>query len=187
MVVQCFGAESRGWFNEYSIYIRLQTCTFLQTDRIVYEENTDNGQGFMLVKDMKWKIDKEELSESEKTEIYINALVMDRNLHTLRDLTDKHLPLLEGIYSRGREAIATKFGIDQQQLRVFIHYQPSFYHLHIHFTHIKNEHGGFQTERAHLLSAVIENIRLCANYYQRVAIEYPLSSAAELKREQYNH
>ena len=87
---------------------------------------------------------------------------------------------------RGRKAIGDKFGIDPHELRVFIHYQPSFYHLHVHFTHIKAEHGGFQTERAHMLSTIISNIRIYDNYYQRVDIEFPLSSVAELKRHQYN-
>lgn len=156
-----------------------------QVDRIIYEENLNNDQGFLLVKDMKWKIDKEQLSDLEKSEIYINAFVFRRDLHSLRDLTGKHLPLLEGIFTRGRKAIADKFSMDEKELRVFIHYQPSFYHLHVHFTHIKAEHGGFQTERAHMLASVIENIRLVDDYYQRVAIEFPLSTASELKREQY--
>jgi len=73
-----------------------------------------------------------------------------------------------------------------QELRVFIHYQPSFYHLHVHFTHIKAEHGGFQAERAHMLSTVIENIRLVPDYYSRVTLEFPLSAASELKREQFD-
>ena len=158
----------------------------MQTDRIVYEENLDNDQGFILVKDMKWKCDKDELSDIEKSEIYINAFVMNRTLHSLRDLTAEHLPLLQAIYHRGRKAVAEKYSISPQELRVFIHYQPSFYHLHVHFTHVKAEQGGFQAERAHMLSTVIENINLMPNYYQRVALEFSLSSAAELKREQFD-
>src|SRR5699024_5068010 len=152
---------------------------FLQTDRIIYEENLDTDQGFILVKDMKWKVDKEELSELEKSEIYINAFVVRRDLHSLRDLTAEHLPLLEGIFTRGRKAIADKFSVEEQELRVFIHYQPSFYHLHVHFTHIKAENGGFQAERAHMLATVIENIRLVSDYYQKVAIEIGRASCRE--------
>lgn len=156
-----------------------------EVDRIVYEENIDNENGFILVKDMKWKIDKEVLSDLEKLEIYINAFVVRRDLHSLRDLNQDHLPLLEGIFTRGRKAIAEKFSLDEKELRAFIHYQPSFYHLHVHFTHIKSEHPSSQTERAHMLSSVIENIRLMGDYYQKVGIEFPLSNSHELKREQF--
>ena len=136
---------------------------------------------------MKWKCDKDELSNLEKSELYINALVVRRDLHSIRDLTNQHLPLLEGIYNNGRKALADKFSLSPQELRVFIHYQPSFYHLHVHFTHIKAEAGGFQSERALMLSNVIENIRLIPNYYQIVTLEFPLSTASELKREQYGN
>lgn len=136
---------------------------------------------------MKWKCDKtEQLSDLEKSEIYLNALVIRRDLRSIRDLTSEHLPLLEAIYYRGRKAVAEKYAISPQELRVFLHYQPSFYHLHVHFTHIKAEAFGFQSERAHMLSTVIANIRLMPDYYQRVSIEFPLSTASELKRELFD-
>ncbi|KAI2798331.1 hypothetical protein BLOT_014991 [Blomia tropicalis] len=157
-----------------------------ETDRIIHEENMDNNLGFMLCKDMKWKCENDQhLTDTEKVDIYCSAIVVRRDLHSLRDLTNEHLPLLEAIYERGRQVLADKYSIDPQQFRVFIHYQPSFYHLHVHFTHIKAEHIGFQAERSHMLSTVIANIRLMSDYYQRITLEFPLSTASKLKRELY--
>ena len=130
---------------------------------------------------MKWKCDVDVLSEEMKAELYLNAIVSRRDIYSLRDLKPEHLPLLENIYTKGVNAISTKYLIPAQQIRVFIHYQPSFYHLHVHFTHVKGEHNGFQCERAHMLTHVIENIRLVPDYYQRVTLEYPLSPLSELK------
>ena len=28
-----------------------------------------------------------------------------------------------------------RFGVVEEQLRVFVHYQPSYYHFHVHFVH----------------------------------------------------
>lgn len=147
-----------------------------ECDRKIYEDDE-----FLIVKDLKWRNNTDQLSAIEKKEIYLNAIVKRRDLHSLRDLTQEHLKILERIDTKGREVIANRYSINEKELRVFLHYQPSFYHLHIHFNHIKNEHHGFQCERAHLLSAVIENIRLVPDYYQKVSIEFPLSDASELK------
>lgn len=62
--------------------------------------------------------------------------------------------------------------MDKSQLRIYLHYQPSFYHLHVHFTYLRHEAPGITTERAHLLSTVINNIELIPDYYQKVTIPY---------------
>ena len=49
-----------------------------------------------------------------------------------------------------------KYGVLPQHLRVFCHYQPSYYHLHVHFMHINFDIGmGMTVGKAHLLSAII--------------------------------
>jgi len=136
---------------------------------------------------MKWKCDKpvEEMSVAEKHEIHLNALVIRRDLNSLRDLTSAHLPLLKSIQEEARLAVAEKLQLDPDTLRLYIHYQPSFYHLHVHFTHIKADAGGAQTERAHLLSQVISNIELMPDYYQKITLDFSISMASPLKREQF--
>jgi m7GpppX diphosphatase len=41
-----------------------------------------------------------------------------------------------------QKAIKEKYGIPCSQLRIYIHYQPSFYHLHVHFTYLKYDAPG---------------------------------------------
>lgn len=178
-------------FRETYDYYQKETCAKIKK---IFDENPDHIQWvynildgkaekdrviyrcpeFLMVKDMKWKCDNQEdsLTDLEKYNLYINAFVIRRDLNSLRDLNDQHLSLLESIYEDGRKAIEDKYSIPKDQIRVFIHYLPSFYHLHVHFTHIKNEGYGFQCERAHLLSTVIENIKLIPDYYQKITLEY---------------
>lgn len=73
-----------------------------------------------------------------------------------------------------------KYNVDPSKLRAYIHYQPSFYHLHIHFTHIKFESHSTECEKSHLLNHVIENIKLNGNYYQRVALSCLVKKGDEL-------
>lgn len=96
--------------------------------------------GFILLPDFKWD------GKNPET-IHVIAIVHHLNLKSLRSLTAEHLPLLRNIQSKGVAAIKEKYGLDETQLRIYLHYQPSFYHLHVHFTFLKYEAPGTHCER----------------------------------------
>lgn len=73
-----------------------------------------------------------------------------------------------------QEAIEKGFGLSGAQLRVYLHYQPSYYHLHVHFTALSYDAPGCSVERAHLLSDVIQNVELDAQYYQKRTLTFAL-------------
>lgn len=79
-----------------------------------------------------------------------------------------------------QKTIEEKYGIAKSQLRIYLHYQPSFYHLHVHFTYLKHEAPGILAERAHLLSNVISNIELVADYYKKVTIPFVVRETDKL-------
>lgn len=97
----------------------------------------------------------------------------------LRDLTSEHIPLLKAMMKEGLAAIKKTYGVDQDQIRVFIHYQPQFYHFHIHFTRLENE-VGCSVERGHLVSDVIQNLFL-EDYYKKRTITYKLKKGTTLE------
>ena len=57
-----------------------------------------------------------------------------------------------------QEAIESKYQVPSSQLRIYVHYQPSYYHFHVHFTHLSFDAPGSRAEKAHLLQDVIDNI-----------------------------
>ncbi|XP_018324631.1 m7GpppX diphosphatase [Agrilus planipennis] len=142
-----------------------------ETDRIICED-TDPEIGFVLVPDLKWNGSVETL--------YLLALIKKRGIKSLRDLKQEHLPLLRNIKQKCTEAIKSKYGLDTTQLRIYLHYQPSFYHLHIHFTYLRHEAPGITTERAHLLANIISNIELLPDYYQKVTIPFVVRESDKL-------
>lgn len=133
-----------------------------EQDRIVFEDPSDET-GFILLPDLKW--DGKTLEQ-----LYLLALVRPRGIKSLRDLTSEHLPLLRNIKKRGTEAIRERYGIEADRLRVYLHYQPTFYHLHVHFTFLQHDPPGIQCEKSHLLAAVISNLELVPDYYQRATL-----------------
>ncbi|XP_015929007.1 m7GpppX diphosphatase [Parasteatoda tepidariorum] len=137
-----------------------------ESERITFEDS-DKDLGFILIPDLKW-------NDVKKGSIYLLAMCHTKNIKSLRDLTVSHLPLLNNIKTKGLEAISKKYSIVPEKLRIYLHYQPSYYHLHVHFTSADTDVPGNQFNRAHLLDTVINNIELSASYYQDVTLTYLL-------------
>jgi m7GpppX diphosphatase len=141
--------------------------------------NTDE---FILNVDTKWKkhcdchVPQGEWrghADTDVDELYCLAIVKERGIRTLRDLRGKHIGLLEGILKEAPKAIEKVYGVKRDQLRLFVHYIPQFMHLHIHVTRLWNDIG-CQVERAHLVSDIVQNLKLDGDYYEKRTITYKL-------------
>ena len=75
--------------------------------------------------------------EGDIKSLYLNTYTFRKDLKTLRDLDDSHLELLESMYHDGIQAISDKYGVKKNQIVVFLHYIPTYYHLHVHYCHQK--------------------------------------------------
>ncbi|XP_066565721.1 m7GpppX diphosphatase [Amia ocellicauda] len=137
-----------------------------EADRIVFED-PDKDTGFILLPDFKW-------DQKQLDDLYLIAIVHRRDIKSLRDLTAEHLPLLQNIQKRGEEAILKKYNVPRNKLRVYLHYQPSYYHLHVHFTSLGYEAPGCGVEKAHLLSDVLLNLLAEPGYYGSRTLPFPL-------------
>ncbi|KAJ1848859.1 hypothetical protein LPJ70_000798 [Coemansia sp. RSA 2708] len=150
-----------------------------EAERIIYED-PDRANGFIILPDLKW-------DAANAASMYLVAIVHRRDLRSLRDLTNAHLPLLNNI--REKAAIAAeRYGVQRDKLRLYIHYQPSYYHLHVHITNVDLEGRGIAADRAHLLDTVISNIEdIAHDYYQKVTLAYALGSDTELWQHWASH
>lgn len=137
-----------------------------EVERIVFEDPCKDN-GFVLLPDLKWD------GKTVET-LYLIAIVHRHNIKSIRDLTNEHLPLLYNIRDKGIATISKRYGIHRSQLRIYFHYQPSFYHLHVHFTYLKYDAPGIFCEKSHLLDTVINNIELLPDYYQKATLSFVL-------------
>uniref|UniRef100_A0A8C0SSL7 m7GpppX diphosphatase n=1 Tax=Canis lupus familiaris TaxID=9615 RepID=A0A8C0SSL7_CANLF len=145
-----------------------------ETDRIVFE-NPDPSDGFVLIPDLKW-------NQQQLDDLYLIAICHRRGIRSLRDLTPEHLPLLRNILREGQEAILQRYQVRGDRLRVYLHYLPSYYHLHVHFTALGFDAPGSGVERAHLLADVIENLECDPEHYQRRTLTFALRADDPLLR-----
>ncbi|XP_068217304.1 m7GpppX diphosphatase isoform X2 [Palaemon carinicauda] len=144
-----------------------------EVERIVFED-TDPENGFILVPDLKW-------TGEQIENLYLQAIVHRRDITSIRDLRACHIPLLKNVLNKGTEAIEKKYGIPSYKQRVLLHYQPSFYHLHFHFTALSYDSPGTWAGKAHLLSSVISNLEICDDYYQKATLPFTIKDNHPLR------
>lgn len=133
-----------------------------EKERIVLEDPCPTN-GFILLPDMKWD------GKTVET-LYLLGIVHAKEITSMRDLNASHIAMLENMQQKTYQVIEAKYKVQRGKIRAYLHYMPSFYHLHVHFTHINFQVPG-HPERNHLLSHVIENLKLDANYYQKVSLQ----------------
>ncbi|KAM7360684.1 decapping enzyme, scavenger [Cochliomyia hominivorax] len=143
-----------------------------ETERIIFED-PDPENGFILLPDLKW-------NGRNVENLYVLAITHRRDIKSIRDLNSTHLPLLINIRKRAAEAIESRYGILTTQLRMYFHYQPSFYHLHIHINPVRNEAPGIWCEKSHMLDTVINNLELLPDYYQKATLPFVLYDGNKL-------
>lgn len=134
---------------------------------IHHDKHPENG--FVLLPDMKW-------DKISMVSLYLCLIVNRTDISSVRDLNASHVPYLESLDKSIRDITSAKYGIGKDELRLFIHYQPSYYHFHIHVVSLKHPGlgDGINIGKAILLDDVIENIKLVGDYYQKRNIGYVL-------------
>ncbi|KAJ7449651.1 scavenger mRNA decapping enzyme [Mycena latifolia] len=104
---------------------------------------------FIILPDMKWDL-------HTIGSLYLIAIVRDKDLRSLRDLRASNVSLLKSIRHEAFTVAQEKWGIERGGLRMYIHYQPSYYHFHVHIVNANYEAGiGMSVGQAHLLEDVI--------------------------------
>ena len=136
----------------------------VENEHLIYNDNK-----FVLLPDLKWIMDSDK--KRNINNMYCLAIVRDYNLKSIRELNNSHLDLLKHIYKESCTVIQKIYGIENKYLRAYVHYHPSFWHLHIHFNLLKNKLGGAIIDYAIPLHDIITNISIKNDYYQTVSLE----------------
>ncbi|KZT34788.1 scavenger mRNA decapping enzyme, partial [Sistotremastrum suecicum HHB10207 ss-3] len=135
-----------------------------ESEKLIYSD-----PGYVLLPDMKWDAETSPLST-----LYVVAIAKSVALRSLRDLRGEHIPLLKDIRRTARQYVQGK-GLAGSAVRMFIHYQPSYYHFHVHVVNA-NHFGSLGTivGQAHLLDDVISLLELDGEIYKKVTLNYGL-------------
>ncbi|KAH8295354.1 hypothetical protein KR018_010401 [Drosophila ironensis] len=143
-----------------------------EKERIVFEDS-DPETGFILLPDLKW--------DGRNVEnLYLLGIVRKHDIKSLRDLNGTHLELLRNLRESSKKAIFERYGVNPNKLRMYFHYQPSFYHLHVHINPVRNDAPGIWCEKSHMLDTVINNLELLPDYYEKATLPFVLYEGNKL-------
>lgn len=153
-----------------------------EAERVVYKDYAveRKDDSFIILPDMKWdgvNIDS----------LYLVAIAYRTDIKSIRDLKPSDKDWLIRLNNKIRSIIPAcyNYAIAPDELRIFVHYQPSYYHFHIHIVNIKHAGlgNGISAGKAILLDDVIENLNyLGPNGYQDKTITYVIGENHDLWR-----
>ena len=109
------------------------------------KEDKSDSEDFVLLLDLNW-------DRRTVTGLHLLALVERRDLWSLRGLKRKHVHWLKHLRDEIVSAAAevanklVKEGegakVDEDQFKCYVHYQPTYYHFHVHVVHVMLEASG---------------------------------------------
>ena len=102
--------------------------------------------------------------------MHILSFPINKKLRCIRDLRGDHIPLLEHMKKVTIETITKIYKLYESQLKIFVHYDPSTYHLHIHFMYIEYIEGYSSVEYSHEINSVIYNLSIDNDYYKKIVL-----------------
>ncbi|TID25838.1 scavenger mRNA decapping enzyme [Venturia nashicola] len=151
-----------------------------EQEDILYREHGE--EGFLVSPDLNW-------DRKTMTSLHLLALVERRDIWSLRDLTPNHVTWLKHMRQKIMNA-ATKVypELDQDQLKLYVHYQPTYYHFHIHIVHVMLEAGRTQAVgKAFGLDNLIGQLETMAEGKSMadMSISYDIGEASEIWTEIY--
>lgn len=129
-----------------------------EKDKVLYQD-----EDFVLVPDIKW-------DGKNKWELRVVAFFKKEGLYSIRELTADNIDLLERVKEKSCEIIKKKFDLTEEQLKIYFHYRPTVWQLHMHFVCLFLKSPASSIERSHSVYSVIENMKIDPNYYQKVKI-----------------
>ncbi|KAL9047095.1 MAG: hypothetical protein Q9214_000243 [Letrouitia sp. 1 TL-2023] len=142
-------------------------------------EGANPDDGFLMLPDLNW--DRKTLSS-----LHMLGLVERRDIWSLRDLKKSHVGWLKHMREKLLEATVKVYpGVERDQLKLYIHYQPTYYHFHIHIVHVRLEPTGTQaTGKAIGLESLISQLETMTGDGDRgmanVSLTYSIGEAHEL-------
>ena len=102
--------------------------------------------------------------------LHLLCFPFDKSLRCIRSLDSSHIELLTHMKLKSLELIKIETNLDESDLKIFFHYDPSTYHLHIHFINVNNVDVNSSVEYSHDLDSVIFNLTLDSNYYKKIML-----------------
>jgi m7GpppX diphosphatase len=152
-----------------------------EVEDVIYRtpKGRDGDEGFVILPDLNW-------DRKTMDSLHLLALVERSDIWSLRDLKKKHIGWLRDMRAKFLEAtVSTYPELEDDQLKLYVHYQPTYYHFHIHIVHLALEGGATQaTGKAFGLDSIISQLETMSGDDEAgmdaIELTYTVGEASEL-------
>jgi m7GpppX diphosphatase len=152
-----------------------------EVEDVIYRtpRGRDGDKGFLLLPDLNW--DRKTLEG-----LHLLGLVERADIWSLRDLRKRHVGWLKDMRSKLLLAtVQTYPQLEEDQLKLYVHYQPTYYHFHIHIVHVALDAGATQASgKAIGLDGIIVQLETMIGDadtgMECIALTYTVGEASEL-------
>ncbi|AGO11947.1 AaceriAGR268Wp [[Ashbya] aceris (nom. inval.)] len=149
-----------------------------EAERIVYKDfvETKPEDGIVILPDMKW-------DGVNLDSLYLVAIAYRDDVRSLRDLRPEHQEWLKSTANKIKAVVpgCFNYSVRAEQLRLYVHYQPSYYHFHIHIVNVKHPGVGADAGKSVLLDDVIDQLNfLGPEGFANRTLTYPIGENHDL-------
>jgi hypothetical protein len=148
--------SQRDFTKEQWVYNILEGIS--EQDKVMYSD-----ENIVVIPNYTW-------NKKNLLKMHLLAFPKDKSLHSIRDLTGKHIWLLTHIKYQTLQIIKNIYGFDEEIIKMYIHYAPSTYHLHIHFELISNINSNSSVEYSYELNNVIQILEIKSDFYHKITM-----------------
>ena len=126
-----------------------------EADRILFMD-----ESIVLAPDLKMDL-------TDPSSLYLQCILRDSSIRSVRDLRAAHLPVLRAARGKIFQVAREKLKCQPSELRIFMHYFPTFWWAHIHVQHVTFPllGGSSCVGKAILLEDIMCNLELKDDYY----------------------
>ncbi|KAI9862233.1 MAG: hypothetical protein M1824_001614 [Vezdaea acicularis] len=148
-----------------------------EQEDVLYKETGE--EGFLVLPDLNW-------DRKTMTSLHLLGLMERRDIWSVRDLKKKHIGWLKHMHTKIMDATIKMYPeLERDQLKLYVHYQPTYYHFHVHVVHVALEAGATQaTGKALGLDNIISQLERMAGRDESgmadVSLTYFIGEASEL-------
>ncbi|KAI4669385.1 hypothetical protein J4E85_002236 [Alternaria conjuncta] len=156
-----------------------------EQEDVIYRESGE--EGFLLLPDLNW--DRKTMGS-----LHLLGIVERRDIWSVRDLKKNMAEWVKHMREKMLEATVKLYPeLERDELKLYVHYQPTYYHFHIHIVHVSLEAGSTQaTGKALGLENIISQLETMASTssssppgMQDVSLTYHLGERSDLWEKVY--
>jgi m7GpppX diphosphatase len=132
------------------------------------EKVLERRDEYLVVRDWKFdiKYNKEGNAIYNREDLHLLGIPMER-ICSMRDIEHHHIPMLNKMKEDALICCENIFGMNREEIKIYFHYPPSTYHLHVHFVWIGQDDATVNFDRAFDFDTVLRNITMDSSYYRK--------------------